>query len=44
MNGIQTAFDQMRGEIANISTKLTAGADAAADRNADVLSRAAEAL
>ncbi|WP_336966790.1 anti-phage ZorAB system protein ZorA [Sphingobium aquiterrae] len=43
-SGIQTAFDQMRGEIADIGTKLTAGADAAADRNADLLARAAEAL
>lgn len=43
-NGIQSAFDQMRGEIADIGTRLTAGAGLAADRNADVLSRAAEAL
>ncbi|WP_404712162.1 anti-phage ZorAB system protein ZorA [Sphingomonas sp. MMS24-J13] len=42
--GIQTAFDQMRGEIADIGSRLTAGADAAASRNADVLSRAADAL
>jgi methyl-accepting chemotaxis protein len=43
-SGIQTAFDQMRGEIADIGSRLTAGANAAADRNADVLARAADAL
>jgi methyl-accepting chemotaxis protein len=43
-SGIQTAFDQMRGEIADIGSRLTAGANAAADRNSDVLTRAADAL
>lgn len=42
--GIQNAFDQMRGEIADVARRLTAGADAAATRNADVLARAADAL
>lgn len=43
-SGIQTAFDQMRGEIADIGSRLTAGANSAADRNAELLARAAEAL
>lgn len=43
-SGIQTAFDQMRGEIADIGSKLTAGANSAADRNAELLARAAEVL
>jgi hypothetical protein len=34
-SGIQAAFDQMRGEIADIGGRLTAGADAAATRNAE---------
>jgi methyl-accepting chemotaxis protein len=43
-NGIQAAFDHMRGEIADIGTRLTAGAGEAADRNAELLARAGEAL
>lgn len=42
--GIQTAFDQMRGQIAEIGTTLSGGAAQAADRNAEVLARAATAL
>jgi methyl-accepting chemotaxis protein len=42
--GIQAAFDQMRGEIADYGARLTQGADAAADRNAEVLAKAAVAL
>lgn len=40
----QTAFDSIRGEIADLGERLTAGASDAADRNADVLAKAADAL
>lgn len=44
ISGIQNAFDQMRGEIADVAGRLTSGADAAAERNADILAKAAGVL
>lgn len=43
-SGIQSAFDQMRGQVAELGSTLNAGASDAASRNADVLKRAADAL
>lgn len=43
-NGIQDAFDHIRGEIADLGTQLTSNAGTVADRNADVLAKAADAL
>lgn len=42
--GIQSAFDQMRTQIADMGTVLSGSAESAAEKNADVLSRAASAL
>lgn len=42
--GIHTAFGQMRDEVAEYVHQLTVGAETAADRNADVLKKAAAAL
>lgn len=42
--GIHSAFDQMRAQISEQGTTLAASASDAADRNADVLARAATAL
>jgi hypothetical protein len=42
--GIRASFDELRGQIAEMGTGLRDGAAAAAERNADVLARAAEAL
>jgi hypothetical protein len=42
--GIQTAFDQMRGQVAELGQALTGSASDAAERNAEVLARAAAAL
>lgn len=43
-SGIRNSFDQARGQIAEMGTSLRDGAAAAAERNADVLERAAAAL
>ena len=43
-SGIQSAFDQMRGQVAELGERLSGSASDAADRNAEVLARAAEAL
>lgn len=43
-SGIQTAFDHMKGQIAELGDRLAGSAGDAADRNAQVLARAAEAL
>ena len=42
--GIQTAFDQMRGQVAELGAALSGSASSAAERNAEVLARAAAAL
>ena len=42
--GIQSAFDAMRGQVAELGDKLSSGASDAAERNADVLAKAADAL
>ncbi|WP_374944915.1 hypothetical protein [Sphingomonas sp.] len=42
--GIQSAFDAMRGQVADLGTKLSDSASGAAERNADVLAKAADAL
>lgn len=42
--GIRASFDELRGQIAEMGTGLRDGAAAAAERNADVLARAADAL
>ena len=42
--GIQSAFDQMRGQIAELGEAMTGSAQGAAERNAEVLARAAAAL
>lgn len=43
-SGIQSAFDHMRGQVAELGSTLNAGASDAANRNADVLKRAADTL
>lgn len=43
-SGIQAAFDQMRADVASLGQQLSGGASDAAERNADVLTRAAAAL
>lgn len=42
--GIQSAFDAMKGQVADIGEKLSGSASQAADRNADVLAKAAATL
>ncbi len=42
--GIQGAFDQMRAQVAELGQMLSGSASDAADRNAEVLARAAAAL
>jgi HAMP domain-containing protein len=42
--GIQSAFDHMRAQVAELGNSLSNGASEAASRNADVLQRAADAL
>lgn len=44
MQGIQTAFDQMRSEIAENGKMLSDGAQGVADRNAELLANAGRAL
>lgn len=43
-SGIQSAFDQMRGQVAELGERLSGSASHAAERNAEVLARAAAAL
>lgn len=43
-SGIQSAFDQMRGQVAELGDRLSGSASDAADHNAEVLARAAGAL
>lgn len=42
--GIQTAFDEMRGQVAELGIALSGSASDAAERSAEVLARAAAAL
>lgn len=42
--GIQGAFDQMRAQVAGLSETMAGSANVAAERNAEVLARAANAL
>ncbi|MGF7152178.1 methyl-accepting chemotaxis protein [Sphingomonas zeicaulis] len=42
--GIQSAFDAMKGQVADLGEKLSGSASQAADRNADVLAKAAATL
>lgn len=42
--GIRASFDQLRGQVAEMGAGLSQGAAAAAERNAEVLARAAAAL
>jgi hypothetical protein len=42
--GIQGAFDQMRAQVAGLSETMAGSANVAAERNAEVLARAAAAL
>lgn len=42
--GIQSAFEQMRGQVAELGAALSGSASDAAERNAEVLARAAAAL
>ncbi|WP_311266812.1 hypothetical protein [Sphingobium sp. WCS2017Hpa-17] len=43
-SGIQSAFDHMRGQIADLGEALSGSAQGAAERNAEVLAKAATAL